>query len=78
MVLDSHTPKNILKRKARSGRKVPDGSARFNSISDELLEIMENTPVKKVKTAAPVKKKSISKEAKNIEKPGKAHDHQKA
>ena len=61
MVLDSHTPKNILKRKARSGRKVPDGSARFNPIFDEWVEIMESTPIKKVKTAAPVK---------NIKKPG--------
>ena len=33
-VLQSHTPQNVLKRKGKAGgRKVHDGSARFNPIS---------------------------------------------
>ena len=41
--LESQTPKNIEKKKTRSGRKVPDGVGRFNPISDEWIEIMEQT-----------------------------------
>ena len=55
-VLESHTPKNIEKKKTRSGRKVPDGVGRFNSISDEWIEIMEQTPIKKAK--GPLAKKT--------------------
>ena len=33
-VIQSHTPQNIPKRKARSGRNVPQGASRFNPISD--------------------------------------------
>ena len=76
-VLASHTPKNIEKRKARSGRKVPDGPGRFNPTSPEWKDIL-NPPetaepkAKKAKPAtkkkAPVKKASAGKGKKSSNK----------
>ena len=48
-VIQSHTPQNIPKRKARSGRNVPQGASRFNPISDDWTEIMKETLKKKSK-----------------------------
>ena len=61
VVLASHTPRNIEKRKARSGRKVPDGPGRFNPTSQEWQAIL-NPPeaaepkAKKAKPATKEKK----------------------
>ena len=56
-VIQAHTPQNIPKRKARSGRNVPEGASRFNPISDDWTEIMKETINKKSKE--PVVKKSL-------------------
>ena len=47
--IQSHTPQNIPKRKARSGRNVAQGASRFNPISDDWTEIMKETLKKKSK-----------------------------
>ena len=48
-VLESHSPNNIQKRKAPSGRKVPTGMARWDPTSKEWMEIYEETAAKKAK-----------------------------
>ena len=56
VVLASHTPRNIEKRKARSGRKVPDGPGRFDPTSEEWKAILDPPEAKKTKPAAKEKK----------------------
>ena len=61
VVLASHTPRNIEKRKARSGRKVPDGPGRFDPTSEEWKAILDppepaDSKAKKTKPAAKEKK----------------------
>ena len=68
-VIQSHTPQNIQKRKAKSGRKGLQGANRFNSISDEWIEIMKETPNKKTKEATAPK---LSKSVKNSLRKDKA------
>ena len=60
-VLPSHTPRNIEKRKARSGRKVPDGPQHFNPISLEWKDILDppETAEPKAKKAKPPTKEKI-------------------
>ena len=70
-VLASHSPKNIVKRKARCGRKVPDGPGRFDPTSEEWKAILDppeaaEPKVKKTKTAA--KEKKPAKEEKQVKK----------
>ena len=59
-VLQLHSPKNIQKRKAHSGRKVPEGLSRFNLLSDEWKEIMEESADKQTKKKTPSKKSNAS------------------
>ena len=65
--LQSHSPKNIQKRKKRGGRCAPEGAARFDPTSNEWKEILEKIPTKK--TPVPAKKintdKSKTKEKKS-------------
>ena len=61
--IPSHTPHKIPKRKARSGRNVPEGASRFNPISDDWTEIMKETINKKSKEPV-VKKSSPTKKTK--------------
>ena len=77
VVLASHTPRNIEKRKAKSGRKVPDGPGRFDPTSEEWKAILDppeaaEPKVKKTKPAAkekkPVKEKKPAKEKKPVKK----------
>ena len=53
-VLTAHTPKNVEKRKARSGRKVPEGAGRFDPTSEEWREILNPPQIEKL----PLKKKN--------------------
>ena len=75
VVLASHSPKNIEKRKARSGRKVPDGPGRFDPTSEEWKAILDRSEAdepkkKKTKPAAkenkPVKKKTAVNQIKSM------------
>ena len=63
-VLASHSPKNIVKRKARCGRKVPDGPGRFDPTSEEWKAILDRpvAPEPKKKKPEPKKKKPAAKE----------------
>ena len=65
-VLASHSPKNIVKRKARCGRKVPDGPGRFDPTSEEWKAILDRpaAPEPKKKKPEPKKKKPAAKENK--------------
>ena len=65
-VLASHSPKNIVKRKARCGRKVPDGPGRFYPTSEERKAILDRpaAPEPKKKKPEPKKKKPAAKENK--------------
>ena len=72
-VLASHSPKNIVKRKARCGRKVPDGPGRFDPTSEEWKAILDRPaapePKKKkpaVKEKKPVKKKTAVNQIKSM------------
>ena len=64
-VIQSHTPQNIPKRKARSGRNVPKGANRFNPISDDWNEIMKETIKKKTKESI-VRKSSLTKKIRAV------------
>ena len=68
-VIQSHTPQNIQKRKAKSGRKGLQGANRFNSISDKWIKIMKETQNKKIKEATAPK---LSKSVKNSLRKDKA------
>ena len=65
--LASHSPKNIVKRKARCGRKVPDGPGRFDPTSEEWKAILDRpaAPEPNKKKPEPKKKKPAAKENKN-------------
>ena len=69
-VLASHSPKNIVKRKARCGRKVPDGPGRFDPTSEEWKAILDRpaAPEPKKKKPEPKKKKPAAKEKKPVNK----------
>ena len=60
-VLKAHTPENILKRKARGGRKVPDGPPRFDPTSPEWRTCMEEATAAKKAKATPKKKTVVNK-----------------
>ena len=55
-VLKAHTPENILKRKARGGRKVPGAPSRFDPTSPEWRTCMEEATAAKKAKATPKKK----------------------
>ena len=65
VVLASHSPKNIEKRKARSGRKVPDGPGRFDPTSEEWKAILDRSEADEPKKK---KTKPATKENKPVKK----------
>ena len=64
-VLASHSPKNIVKRKARCGRKVPDGPGRFDPTSEEWKAILDRPAAPEPKKKKPAAKEKKTSEEKN-------------
>merc|ERR1712126_511398 len=69
-ITNNNSPKNIVKRKARCGRNVPDGPGRFDPTSEELKAILDRpaAPEPKKKKPEPKKKKPAAKENKPVKK----------
>ena len=70
MVLTSHTPKNLPKRKSSSDREAPDEVCHLNPISNELSDIFNPpettlTPTEKARILAASIKKAYNKKKAN-------------
>ena len=72
-VIATPTPKNIEKRKTRSGRKVPDGPGHFNPIYQEWKDILDPPDTAEPRARKPkfatkekIGKKTIARKGKSL------------